>query len=97
MKLKPVKEKIKFKDVLREMFSKADKSSATSIAVDVDGGITVENFRRIVDYTKEKAVIETRTKTVYIYGEKLEIIFCDRHYATARGDIRKIEIFSKEV
>ena len=97
MKLKPVKEKIHLADVFKDMFSKVDKSSATSITVDVDGGITMENFKRIVDYTNEKAVIETGIKTVYIYGEKLQITFCDKHYATARGDIRKIEIFSKEV
>ena len=97
MKLKPVKEKIHLVDVFREMFSKVDKSSATSITVDVDGGITMENFKRIIDYTDRKAVIETGIKTVYIYGEKLQITFCDKHYATARGDIRKIEIFSKEV
>ena len=97
MKLKPVKEKIHLVDVFREMFSREDKSSATSITVDVDGGITMENFKRIIDYTNRKAVIETGVKKVYIYGENLQITFCDKHYATARGDIRKIEIFSKEV
>ena len=97
MKLKPLREKIPIKDVLKDMFSKVDKSAATSITVDVAGGITMENFKRIIDYTREKAVIETGIKIVYIYGENLEITFCDRHYATARGNIRKIEIFSKEV
>ena len=97
MKLKPAREKISLKDVFWDMFSKTDISAATSITVDVGGGITMENFKRIIDYTKEKAVIETCRKMVYVYGENLEITYCDKHYAAARGDIRKIEIFSKEV
>ena len=97
MKLKPLKERIKLTDVMSDIISKTDKSVNTSITVDVNGGITLENFRRIVDYTKNKAVIETKRKMVYIYGENLEITFCDKNYATAHGKITKIELFSKEV
>ena len=97
MKLKPEKEKVTFGRVLKEIFSKTDKSSATSLAVDIDGGITMENFRRIIDYTGEKIAIETKYKTVYIYGEKLVITYCDKHFATACGNIEKIEIFSNGV
>lgn len=97
MKLKPQKEKIRLTDVFKDMFSKLDKSSSTSITVDVDGGITVENFKRIIDYTKDSIVIDSKMKTVYMYGENMEITFCDKNYVTARGDIKKIEIFPKEV
>ena len=95
MKLKPEKEKITIINVLQDIFSKRDTSSAASVTVDVDGGITMENFRKIIDYTNHKAVIETKHKTVYIYGEDIVITHCDKHFATAQGDIRKIEIFSK--
>lgn len=84
-------------DVIRDVFSKTDKSADTSISIDINGGITLENFKRIVDYTKDKAVIETKRKMVYIYGENIEITFCDKNYATAHGNITKIELFSKEV
>ena len=97
MKLKPLKERIKLTDVMSDIISKTDKAVNTSITVDVNGGITLENFRRIVDYTRDKTVIETKRKTVYIYGENLEITFCDKNYATAHGKITKIELFSKEV
>lgn len=97
MKLKPDKEKISFSKVVKEMCSKIDKSSSTSLNIDLDGGITLENFKKIVDYKSDKVVIETKQKRVYIYGEKLSITYCDKHFATANGDIRKIEIFSKEV
>lgn len=97
MKLKPLKEKINLTAVVREIFSKTDKSADASITVDVDGGIILENFKRIIDYTKDKAVIETKRKTVYIYGENLEITFCDKNFAAAHGEIIKIELFSKEV
>ena len=97
MRLKLLKEKIYLTDVIRDIFSKTDKSVNTSITVDVNGGITLENFKKIVDYTKDRAVIETKRKMVYIYGENLEITFCDKNYATAHGKITKIELFSKEV
>lgn len=95
LKLKPIKEKILFKDVIREMISKTDKSSPSSITIDIDGGITVENFRKIIDYTDKKVAMETKQKLVYIYGENIAITHCDRHFATACGTIEKIEIFSK--
>ncbi|MBE6894060.1 MAG: hypothetical protein E7483_00420 [Ruminococcaceae bacterium] len=94
MRLKPVKEKISIKTVINEMFSKTDKSSAASICIDVDGGIVLENFRRIIDYKSDRVAIETRYKFVYIYGSNLSITYCDKHFASACGDIEKIEIFS---
>ena len=97
MKLKPSKDKTAMKDVFREMFSKRDTSSATSLTIDIDGGITLENFKKLIDYTSSKTIIETKHKLVYIYGNNLVITYCDKHYATACGDIERVEIFSKEV
>jgi len=96
VRLKPIKEKLPLINVFKDMFSKTDTSSATSLTIDMDGGITLENFRKIIDYTNEKAVIETKNKIVYIYGANLVITHCDRHFATACGIIEKIEIFAKE-
>jgi len=96
MKLKPIKEKISMKTVISEMLSKTDKSSAASICIDVDGGIILENFRRIIDYKSDRVAISTKDKIVYIYGYNLSITYCDKHYATASGNIEKIEIFPGE-
>ena len=97
MKLKPYKEKIPVINTVKDICSKIDASSATDITIDVDGGITLENFKRIVDYQSDRLVIETKQKKVYIYGEELTIASCDKHFATAIGNIKKIEIFSKDV
>ena len=50
MRLKLLKEKIYLTDVIRDIFSKADKSVNTSITVDVNGGITLENFKKYLDF-----------------------------------------------
>lgn len=97
MKLKPTKETVSFLNVFKEMFSKNDKSSDTSLSIDIEGGITLENFKRLLSYTSQKATIETKQKIVYIYGENIVITCCDKHFAMAKGDITKIELFSKEV
>ena len=49
MRLKLLKEKIYLTDVIRDIFSKADKSVNTSITVDVNGGITLENASELKD------------------------------------------------
>ena len=97
MKLKPTKEKTPLLNVFKEMFSKNDVSSNTSLSIDTDGGVTLENFKKLLNYTSQKAVIETKQKIVYIYGENIVITCCDKHFAMANGDITKIELFSKEV
>lgn len=97
MKLKPYKEKNSLLKAVKDIYSKVDTSSATAIAIDVDGGIVIENLKKIIDYQHNKLVIETKDKTVYIYGENLTIASCDKHFAAMYGNIEKIEIFSKEV
>ena len=74
-----------------------DLVNNTAIAIDDSGSVVLENFRKVIDYTSEKLVMETNRKVIYIYGENLIILSCDKHNATAKGNIAKIEIFPKEV
>lgn len=97
MKLKPYKDKIKFNQVFKMIFSRTDYSSDTSICIDIDGGITLENFKKLIDYQKDRISIETKDKIVYIFGQNLLVENCSKHFATICGIINKIEIFSKEV
>lgn len=69
----------------------------TEISVDENGGIWVDSFNKILDYTKDKLVLETKNKTIYIYGDEITVISCDKHTASAQGKVKKIEIFAKEV
>ena len=97
MKLKPQREKIAFKEMLKILKSTSDSTSNTAITLDVDGGICFENFKKILECRENKIVIETKRKTVYIYGQNLTLNSCSIHSATACGEIEKIEIFAKEV
>ena len=97
MKLKPQREKIAFTEMLKILKSTGDNTSSTAITLDVDGGVCFENFKRILECRSDKIVIETKKKTVYIYGQNLILDRCNIHSATACGEIEKIEIFAKEV
>ncbi len=74
-----------------------DLVNNTAIAIDDSGSVVLENFKKVIDYTSDKIVMETNRKIIYIYGENLAILSCDKHNATAQGNIVKIEIFPKEV
>ncbi len=97
MKLKPYKEKQPVSKLIKDIYSFSQEASPTSINIDVDGCITLENFKKLLDYNDTMIALETRDKTVYIYGEELTVITCNKYNATVCGEILKIEIFSKEV
>lgn len=97
MKLKPCKEKKAVSAVLKDIYSVSQQVSPTSVTIDVDGCVTLENFKRLINYNKDMIAMETRDKTVYIYGEKLVVTACNRYSAVVRGCINSIELFPKEV
>lgn len=96
MKLRPYREKRSVVNALKDIYSNAD-ATPTAISVDINGTVNIENFKRIVDYSKEKIVLETKNKKVYLYGENLTLLSCSKHNAVCAGNIVKIELFETEV
>ncbi len=84
----------KKKNILRSI---DDTVNATTISIDDSGSVVLENFKKVLDYTSEKLVMETNKRLIYIYGSELTILSCSKHNAVAKGNIEKIEIFLKEV
>ncbi|MEG0019294.1 MAG: YabP/YqfC family sporulation protein [Oscillospiraceae bacterium] len=97
MKLKVNKEKDNVLNGIKTIYSKAYEGAQCIISIDINGFVMIENFKKIKDYTINKIIIETKQKNVYIYGEQLKVITCNRQTATVNGTIQKIEIFDKEV
>lgn len=98
MKLKINKEKDNILQGIKTIYSSPTGNiSQCIISIDIDGFVTLENFKKIKDYTESKIIIETAQKNVYIYGQNLKVNSCSKRTATASGKIQKIEIFDKEV
>ena len=97
MKLKPNREKKTVIDVFKDIYSNENEAAQTAISIDINGCINIDSFKRLIDYRQDSIVIETRQKRVYIYGEDLTILSCNRHSAVCNGKIRKIELFENEV
>ena len=97
MKLRPNKEKMPLSKVIKDVYSIAQETCPVSVTIDVSGCVTLENFRRIIEYNSGMIVMETLDKTVYIYGEDITVTSCSRYSAQVCGKIYKIEMFSKEV
>ena len=95
MKLKPCKDKSTLSKIIKDTYSFSQQVASTSITIDVNGCVVLENFKRLVDYTNEMIALETKDKTVYIYGENLVLTSCNRYTAAVNGKIFKIEFFSK--
>lgn len=95
MKLKPCKDKSTLPKIIKDTYSFSQQVASTSIAIDVNGCVVLENFKRLVDYTNEMIALETKDKTVYLYGENIVLTSCNRYTAAVSGRIFKIEIFSK--
>ncbi len=96
MILKPYKEKRHFSDVIKEIYSNNTEVSNTVIAFDAKGMVNVENFKKIADYSNEKIVLETKEKTIYIYGEDMSLLSCQKNCAVCTGNIFRIELFDTE-
>ena len=97
MKLKVKKEKHSAILALKSIFFNMDTTTQCLVSVDVDGGIILENFKKIRDYNNTGIVLETKEKIVYIYGEDIKITFTGKRTAVAAGQITKIEMFEMEV
>ena len=97
MKLKPNKEKYNLTDVLKDIYSSENDAVQTSVSIDVNGCINLDSFKKIIDYKNDTIILETKQKKVYIYGEDLTILACNKHNAVCNGKIRKIELFDNEV
>ena len=97
MKLKANKEKQTVMSSLRDIYSMENDAVQTAIAIDVNGCVTLESFKKLVDYRNDKIIIETKQKRVYIYGEELVILSCSKHNAVCCGKISRIELFENGV
>ena len=97
MKLKPNKAKNSISSAFKDIYSMENDATQTSIAIDVNGCVSIESFKKLVDYRNDKIIIETKQKIVYIYGEELTILGCSKHNAVCSGKIVRIELFDKEV
>ena len=95
MKLKPCKDKSTLPQIIKDTYSVSQQVSATSITIDVNGCIVLENFKKLIDYSSKMIALETNDKTVYIYGENIVLASCNRYNAVVCGEIFKVEIFSK--
>ena len=93
MKLKPIKDKQPPRKAVKDIFSIAQQISAPSVSIDINGGICLENFEKLLNYTDNAISLVTKDKIVYIYGSNLTILNCNRYTASVRGNIDKIEIF----
>lgn len=97
MKLKPSRDKQPFFKSVKDIYSVSCDACPTSISIDVNGCAVLENFRKILNYNNNSVAVETSEKIVYIYGEDIKIVNCNRYTASVCGEITKIEIFQKEV
>ena len=97
MKLKPVKNKQPASKAVKDIFSIAQQLSSPSVSIDINGGICLENFEKLLNYTSDAISLMTKDKIVYIYGSELTILNCNRYTAFVKGNIDKIEIFTNGV
>ena len=97
MKLKANKEKQNVIGALKDIYSAENEAVQTAISIDINGCINIDSFKKLIDYRNDSIVIETRQKRVYIYGEDLIILSCNKHNAVCSGKITKIELFENEV
>ena len=97
MKLKPNKENEGIKTIFKDIYSGENDAIKTSVSIDINGCITLDSFKKLIDYRNNMIIMETKLKRVYIYGEDLIILACNKHNAVCSGKISKIELFDNEV
>lgn len=97
MKLKTNREKHTVAEALKDIYSMGNDAVQTSISIDINGCVSLDSFKKLVDYRSDKIIIETRQKRIYIYGEDLVILSCSKHNAVCNGKIVRIEIFDNGV
>ena len=97
MKLKPNKEKVSIKSLFKDIYSSENDAVKTSVSIDINGCINIDSFKKLIDYRNDVIILETNQKKVYIYGENLIILTCNKHNAVCNGKIRKIELFDNGV
>ena len=97
MKLKPNKERINVVDALKDIYSLENDAVQTSVSIDINGCVTLDSFRKLIDYRNDIIILETSKNRVYIHGENLVILACSKHNAVCSGKITKIELFENGV
>lgn len=96
MKLKSAKEKDGILSTFKDIYSNCSPIGETALSIDTDGCVTVDSFKKLVDYRKGVVILETKTRFMYIYGQNLVIVSCGKNSAVCKGDISKVELFAKE-
>ena len=94
---KPKYSKTTINDILYSMSKNAGNISPCIISIDITGSVIIENFKKLREYTKDKIIVQSKEKIVYIFGSKLKITSCNKFSAMIKGEINKIEIFENEV
>ncbi len=65
----------------------------TLITMDVAGGVVIDGASRFLNYDNRKISVNSKGKTIYIYGEDLKITAYSKENISIRGTIEKIEFF----
>ena len=91
MKIKKTGES--FLDGIRSIADLKTNAAHTFIALSVDGNLSVENFKKLLDYREDKIVLSAGNKTLYIYGERLKVLSYNKYDINITGEIKKLEIF----
>ncbi len=65
----------------------------TIISLDLSGNLTIEGFKKLIDYTDTMIQLKAFNKILYIYGTNINIASCTKHGANVMGNIERIEIY----
>lgn len=83
------------KDGIMQVFRSVTDASLSAVptflSIDINGNLIIESFRKLIEYNSKSIILNTGTKQVYIYGEKLCIKSFSRTQLQIDGKITKIE------
>ena len=65
----------------------------TFLALSVDGRLSVESFKKLLDYQEDRIVLSAGGKTLYIYGDNLKVLSYNKYDINITGKVTKFEIF----
>lgn len=91
MKIKKNSESIL--QVMKSVTDIENIANPTFLSLDLNGGLVVESFSKLLDYDNDKISISAAGKTIYIYGENMKITTFSKSVLHVQGSIIKIELF----
>lgn len=82
-----------FKEMVHTVVDKTYIATPTFISIDINNGVVVESFKKLIDFTDKTVSISAADKNIYIYGEMLQITSFSKTTVYISGKVTKIEIF----